>query len=44
MLAASGVSGKGVDEVLYRILAVLDADRADRQHAERRAAEPHWVP
>jgi GTPase len=44
VLTCSGVTGQGVDAVLYRILGALDADRAERVEAERRAAEPHWVP
>ena len=40
----SGVSGKGVQDVLYRIVAILDADKAERQDAVRRAAQPHWSP
>ncbi len=44
VLVASGVSHAGVDAVLYRILSVLDSEKADRVEAERRAAEPHWAP
>lgn len=44
VLTASGVTGKGVDDVLYRIVAVLDGEKAERAEAVRRAAEPHWVP
>jgi GTPase len=44
VLVASGVSHEGVDAVLYRILNVLDADKADRAETERRAAQPHWAP
>lgn len=44
VLTCSGVTGAGVDKVLYRILAALDSDKAERAEAERRAAQPHWVP
>jgi GTPase len=44
VLVASGVSRDGVDAVLYRILSVLDADKAERIETERRAAQPHWAP
>ena len=44
VLIASGATGKGVDAVLYRILAVLDSERAERAEAERRETQPHWVP
>jgi GTP-binding protein len=44
VLTASGVTGTGVQDVLYRITGVLDAEKAERAEAERRAVEPHWVP
>ena len=44
VVTCSGVTGNGVDDVLYRIVAVLDGEKAARAEAERRAAEPHWVP
>jgi GTP-binding protein len=44
VLVASGVSRQGVDAVLYRILGVLDSEKAERVEAERRAVEPHWAP
>ena len=44
VLTASGVTGKGVDAVLYRILAFLDADRAAEAEEKRRETQPHWVP
>jgi GTPase len=44
VLVASGVSHEGIDAVLYRILGVLDADKAERVETERRAAQPHWTP
>jgi GTP-binding protein len=44
VLAASGVSGEGVDKVLYRVLAVLDGESAATRESERAASEPHWLP
>jgi GTP-binding protein len=44
VLAASGATGKGVQDVLYRVLAAIDAERAERAEAVRRAAEPNWAP
>jgi GTPase len=44
VLTASGATGKGVDAVLYRILAALDADRAETAESVRREAQPHWTP
>jgi GTP-binding protein len=44
VMTCSGVTGEGVHDVLYRIVAVLDAEKAARAEAERRALEPHWVP
>lgn len=44
VLTVSGATGKGVQDVLYRIVAALDSERAEKQEAERRALEPHWVP
>jgi GTPase len=44
VLVASGVSHQGIDAVLYRIIAVLDGEKAEQREAERRAAEPHWAP
>jgi GTP-binding protein len=44
VLVASGVSRQGIDAVLYRIIAVLDGEKAEQREAERRAAEPHWAP
>jgi GTP-binding protein len=44
VLSCSGVTGQGVDAVLYRIISVLDGDKANKIEAERRAAQPHWVP
>jgi GTP-binding protein len=44
VLACSGVTGQGVPEVLYRVISVLDAARAEAAEASRRAAEPQWTP
>jgi GTP-binding protein len=44
VLTASGVTGQGVDQVLYRVLAFMDAEKAAIAEAERRKLEPHWVP
>ncbi|MEO6395204.1 MAG: GTPase ObgE [Devosia sp.] len=44
VLTASGVTGKGVREVLHRVIAILDGEKAAKAEAMRRAAEPHWTP
>jgi GTP-binding protein len=44
VLTTSGVTGQGVDQVLYRVLAHMDAEKEAIAEAERRAVEPHWVP
>ncbi|MHB1101864.1 MAG: GTPase ObgE [Devosia sp.] len=44
VLTVSGVTGKGVQDVLYRIVSVLDGGKAEKLEAERRAVEPHWIP
>jgi GTP-binding protein len=44
VLTCSGVTGQGVDSVLYRVVAALDADKADREEAVRRETQPTWVP
>jgi len=44
VLACSGVTGEGVDKVLYRIIGEIDADKADKAEAERRKVEPGWSP
>jgi GTP-binding protein len=44
VFTCSGVTGEGVDKVLYRIVAQMDADKAARDELERRKAEPSWVP
>jgi GTP-binding protein len=44
VIPASGVSGRGVETVLYRVLAVLDEAKAERAETLRRQTEPHWTP
>ena len=44
VFAVSGVTGTGVPEILYRIIAILDDEKAERAEAERRAVEPRWSP
>lgn len=44
VFTCSGVTGEGVDQVLYRIIAQMDADKAEREELERRKSEPTWVP
>ena len=44
VLTTSGVTGQGVDQVLYRVLAYMDAEKAAIAEAERRKIEPTWVP
>jgi GTP-binding protein len=44
VLTASGVTGQGVDQVLYRVISTLDDAKAERAEAARRAIEPNWTP
>lgn len=44
VLTISGVTGAGVDQVLYAVIGTLDAEKAARAEAERRKVEPTWVP
>lgn len=44
VMTASGATGMGVTEVLYRIIATLDDAKAAKAEVARRALEPHWVP
>ena len=44
VLTCSGVTGQNVQQVLYRVIAVLDEAKADAAEAVRRAAEPNWTP
>jgi len=40
----SGVTGKGVDGVLYAVVRTLDEARAEKAEAERRRLEGSWKP
>jgi GTP-binding protein len=44
VLLVSGVTGKGVDQVLYGVIETLDAEKAERLEAARRKTEPNWAP
>jgi GTPase len=44
VFSVSGVSGQGVRDVLFRILQILDADKAEAAEIERKASEEHWAP
>ncbi len=44
VLACSGVSGAGVQDVLYRVISILDAARAEAEETSRRALQPQWTP
>jgi GTP-binding protein len=44
VMTCSGVTGQGVQQVLYRVIAVLDAEKAERTEVARRAIEPGWSP
>jgi len=44
VFTTSGVTGQGVDQVLYRIIGQMDADKAEAAELERRKSEPTWVP
>jgi GTP-binding protein len=44
VMTCSGVTGHGVQQVLYRVIAVLDAEKAERAEVARRAIEPGWSP
>lgn len=44
VLQISGVTRKGVDQVLYEVIAVLDAEKAAKAEAARRKVEPTWMP
>ncbi|HQZ13120.1 MAG TPA: GTPase ObgE [Devosia sp.] len=44
VLTASGATHQGIEQVLYRIIGAIDADAAEKLEAERRAAQPNWVP
>ena len=44
VLTSSGVTGQGVDQVLYRVLAYMDAEKEAIAEVERRKTEPTWAP
>ena len=44
VLQVSGVTGKGVDQVLYGVIETLDAEKAAKLEAARRKVEPNWTP
>lgn len=44
VLTCSGVSGQGVQQVLYRVISILDEAKAEVAEAARRAVEPDWTP
>ena len=44
VLAASGATGQGIDKVLYAIIRLIDAEKAERAEAERRRLQPDWAP
>ncbi|MDC9822108.1 GTPase ObgE [Devosia sp. ZB163] len=44
VLTCSAVTGEGVREVLFKVVAAIDADKAERDEAERRKTQPTWTP
>ncbi|MGN6486284.1 MAG: GTPase ObgE [Devosia sp.] len=44
VLTASGAAGLNVPEVLWKLVEVIDADKAERDELERKKAEPSWTP
>ncbi|WDR04731.1 GTPase ObgE [Devosia rhodophyticola] len=44
VLQVSGVTGKGVDQVLYGVIETLDATKAAKAEALRRQTTPGWAP
>jgi len=40
----SGATGKGVDEVLYGVVRMLDAERTEQEEALRRRTQGSWAP
>ncbi|AVF03743.1 MULTISPECIES: GTPase ObgE [Devosia] len=40
----SGVTGQGVEQVLFDVLAILDAEKAAIAEAERKQTEEKWTP
>jgi GTP-binding protein len=44
VLTCSGATGLNVPEVLWKLLEVIDAEKAEAAELERRKDEPTWVP
>ncbi|HZY69337.1 MAG TPA: GTPase ObgE [Devosia sp.] len=44
VLTCSGVTGQGVQQVLYRVISSLDEAKSEAAEAVRRATEPGWTP
>lgn len=44
VFTASGATGINVPDVLWKVLGVIDADKAAVAERERRKDEPTWVP
>ena len=44
VMTCSGVTGTGVRDVLFRVIATLDAEKAEAAEAAHRAAQPNWTP
>jgi GTP-binding protein len=44
VMTCSGVTGQGVQQVLYRVISLLDNEKAEAAEAARRATEPGWSP
>jgi GTP-binding protein len=44
VMLASGVSHQGVEAILFRIISILDGEKAALVEAARRQAEPNWTP
>jgi len=44
VLTVSGVSHQGIDKVLYEVIAILDAERAEADAARNRQSQPNWTP
>ena len=44
VMTCSGVTGAGVRDVLFRVIATLDAEKAEAAEAAHRAAQPNWTP
>ncbi|MCW5720820.1 MAG: GTPase ObgE [Devosia sp.] len=42
--AISGVTGQGIEQVLYDVLAVIDAEKAEEMAAERQKTQEKWTP